>query len=275
MKQPIEANVPLGATGILVPPIGLGLFKIGRNTKTKYPLEYSLPDDETVVRLLAAASDQGVTLLDTAPAYGSSEQRLGEAIRTTGWLGGRDRWIVATKAGEQFDGTTSRYDYSADAIQGSVERSLKRIGVERLDIVLIHSDGRDREILNESPALETLKRFAAQGDVRAVGMSVKTLDGARLAIERGVELLMIELNPSENALQPIVAEAAEQGIGLMIKKPLASGHQASSSSSIGQCFEYLHDANVFTCGAVIVGTASAAHLQEDVEIFQEVSFRKK
>lgn len=275
MQQPIEANVPLGATGIRVPPIGLGLFKIGRNTKTKYPGEYSLPDNAAVERLLAAAGELGVTMLDTAPAYGSSEQRLGDAMRTLGWPGGRDRWVISTKVGEQFDGLTSCYNYSAGSIRLSVEQSLQRIGVEQLDIVLIHSDGRDREILTDTPALLTLREIAERGNIRAVGISVKTLEGARLAIEQGVDVLMIELNPSSSELLPVVSEAAKLGVGLMIKKPLVSGHMATCRASIDQCFQYLRDAGVFMGGTAIVGTADVAHLREDVKIFQQFISRKK
>ena len=68
---------PLGSSGLIVGPIGLGTTKLGRNTDVKYPLPFELPSTREVEELLEAALELGVNLIDTAPAYGESELRLG------------------------------------------------------------------------------------------------------------------------------------------------------------------------------------------------------
>lgn len=81
----------LGATGIVVPCLGLGTVKWGRNLGLKFPRRDDLPTLETIEQLLAIALDNGVTLLDTAPAYGSAETIIGRL------LAGEERFVVATK----------------------------------------------------------------------------------------------------------------------------------------------------------------------------------
>jgi len=88
----------LGQTGLAVSCLGLGTVKIGRNQEVKYPISFPLPRDNDVSDLLATAKDLGINLLDTAPAYGSSEQRLGRLLRD------RDDWVICTKVGEEFTG---------------------------------------------------------------------------------------------------------------------------------------------------------------------------
>ena len=70
----------LGNTGIKVSPLGLGTVKLGRNQQVKYPHGFTLPDDKTVKELLALTWDLGINLIDTAPAYGNSEERLGALL---------------------------------------------------------------------------------------------------------------------------------------------------------------------------------------------------
>ena len=69
------AKRPLGSTGIDVSSLGLGTVKFGRNQEVKYPTGFSLPVDRAIESLLDVARESGINLLDTAPAYGSSEQR--------------------------------------------------------------------------------------------------------------------------------------------------------------------------------------------------------
>src|SRR5207244_10288648 len=70
----------LGKTGLKVTPISFGAFKIGSNEKTKYEQNYPLPSEEETSRLLNGVLDLGINLIDTAPAYGLSEQRIGRHI---------------------------------------------------------------------------------------------------------------------------------------------------------------------------------------------------
>ena len=82
---------PLGSTGIEVSPLGLGTVKIGRNEQVKYPRGFEIPDDVQVSELIAMAWDLGINFIDTAPAYGSSEDRLGRLLPNA------DDWVIMTK----------------------------------------------------------------------------------------------------------------------------------------------------------------------------------
>ena len=96
---------PLGDTGIQVSALGLGTVKIGRNQGVKYPSGFSLPNDRQVIELLRQAREEGINLIDTAPAYGRSEERLGQLLHD------RRDWLICSKAGEEFRGGVSRYDF--------------------------------------------------------------------------------------------------------------------------------------------------------------------
>ncbi|PAW60753.1 MAG: aldo/keto reductase, partial [Verrucomicrobiia bacterium Tous-C2TDCM] len=110
---------PLHGTDLSVSALGLGTVKFGRNQSVKYPTAFDLPTDEAILSLLDLAREEGINLLDTAPAYGTSEERLGQLLGSR-----RDEWVLVSKAGENFDGTSSTFDFSPAAITASVERSL-------------------------------------------------------------------------------------------------------------------------------------------------------
>ena len=112
---------PLGRTGLRVSPIGLGTTKLGRTQALKYPEPFELPSDDQIRELLATAREFGVNLIDTAPAYGTSEERLGALLPN------RSDWVIVTKAGEEFVDGPSHFDFSPAAITRSVERSLQRL----------------------------------------------------------------------------------------------------------------------------------------------------
>ena len=95
----------LGDTGLRLSPLGLGTVKIGRNQGVKYPNGFDLPDDDAVRNLLALAHDLGINLLDTAPAYGTSEHRLGPLLK-----GQRDNWIICSTQAERKKGFLAHFE---------------------------------------------------------------------------------------------------------------------------------------------------------------------
>ncbi len=154
----------LGRTGLRVSPIGFGAFKIGRNEGIKYPLDYDLPGDESVSLLLNGVLDLGITYVDTAPAYGSSEQRIGRAIAYR-----RRELVISTKVGETFESGRSTFDFSAAGVRDSVQRSLQRLRTDVIDLVFAHSDGRDLAVLEDTDVVATLHALRDEGLVRAIG----------------------------------------------------------------------------------------------------------
>ncbi len=243
---------PLGRTGIQVSLLGLGTVKLGRNEGVKYPQGFDLPDDRSVVTLLETARELGINLLDTAPAYGLSEQRLGQ-LRP----GKREDWVIASKAGETFENGVSRFDFSRAAIRASVETSLRLLRTEYLDAVLLHSDGIDEAGDRFLPAAEELARLKQQGLIRATGFSGKTVAGGDRLLPL-VDLLMATWNPGNTDEAPLIARAAEQGRGVLIKKALASGHVADPAAALKAA------ATLPGVCSIVVGTLSPANLRANV-----------
>lgn len=250
---------PLGRTGLLVSPVGLGTVKFGRNENLKYPAPFDLPDDAQVAALLRGALDLGVNVLDTAPAYGTSEERIGALLP-----GRREDWILITKCGESFSHGRSTWDFSPEATVRSVENSLRRLRTDRLDVVLVHSDGRDREIVETLGTLDALADLKARGLIRASGMSTKSPEGGLAALGR-CDVVMITLNLRERA-DAVVAEAAgKTGAGVLVKKALLSGRLegAGEGDPVQRCLEYVLGFAGVHCA--VIGTLNEDHLRAGVE----------
>ncbi len=239
---------PLGNTGMEVSLIGLGTVKLGRNSAVKYPRAFSLPTDDEARELLRTARDLGINLLDTAPAYGTSEARLGNLLR-----GERDQWLLCSKVGEIFEGGKSRYDFSETHTRQSVEASLTRLRTDWLDVLLIHSDGRDEEILNTFGTLEVLKAIRTEGKVRAVGISVKSAAGLQAAIAGGADVVMATLNRAYLSEQQAIAEAGASGVGVLVKKAMGSGHQGPQDLAFV--------ASQPGVSSMVIGTINPEHLR--------------
>lgn len=246
----------LGDTSLTVSALGLGTVKIGRDQGVKYPHAFTLPDDGAVRDLLAQARALGINLLDTAPAYGNSEQRLGQLLTD------RHHWVIVSKVGEEFIDGASHFDFSPAHTRASVERSLRRLNTDYLDCVLVHSDGNDLAVLREG-VLETLNELKREGKIRASGFSGKTVAGGLAALERS-DVAMVTYNLSQQDERPVIDHAAAHGKGILIKKAFASGHLAADLPDPVQASLEL---TLGTAGvsAVIAGTINPRHLEENVQ----------
>ena len=125
-----ELHRPLGSTGFQVSPLGLGTVKLGRDQGVKYPNGFTIPDDAQALALLQQARELGINLIDTAPAYGISEQRLGPLLR-----GQRDEWVIVSKTGEEFEQGRSHFDFSPAHTRLSVEGGL--LALEQGDCAMV------------------------------------------------------------------------------------------------------------------------------------------
>jgi aryl-alcohol dehydrogenase-like predicted oxidoreductase len=243
----------LGRSGFAVSPIGLGTTKLGRNTDVKYPASFTLPSDQQIAALLESATKLGVNLIDTAPAYGDSERRLGAFIENH-----RDKIVLCTKCGEQYLNGQSIYDFSAPAIVASVEESLRRLRTDNIDVLLLHSDGRDFEILTQTDALEALACLKKAGKIRAAGISAKTEAGIIEAC-RSLDVVMAPFSEKDPALANALKKAHQAGLGVLAIKGLASGH-LEARPAIQFVFRQPF------IDALIVGTIDPAHLREAAAI---------
>jgi aryl-alcohol dehydrogenase-like predicted oxidoreductase len=248
----------LGKTGLMVSPIGLGTVKFGRNQGIKYPVGFDIPAEGDLADLLALARDLGINLIDTAPAYGLSEERLGRLLK-----GQRGQWVIAGKAGEEFDRGRSSYDFSPAHVEASLERSLKRLATDYLDLLLIHCDGTEMDILSNEPLLSVLQDFRRRGMVRAIGASTRTVEGGIRALEL-LDVAMVTYSPLYTDEGPVLDYGLENGKGVLVKKALSSGHVGNIGGT-----DPVQKSMDFVCShrgatSVIVGTIDPGHLRHNV-----------
>ena len=247
---------PLGSTGMQVSALGLGTVKLGRNQGVKYPQGFTIPDDRAASALLKQARELGINLIDTAPAYGNSEQRLGELLR-----GQRQHWLICSKVGEEFEHGESRYDFSPEHTRASVERSLQRLNTDVIDIVLVHSDGDDMAIIEKWGTLQALAELKSAGLIRSFGISTKTVQGGQAAAHVA-DIVMLTYNLAQREESVVLDTCSELGKGALIKKALASGHLAKMKDPVQASMDlvFAHPGT----SAAIVGTITPAHLASNV-----------
>ncbi|MDP2140118.1 MAG: aldo/keto reductase [Gammaproteobacteria bacterium] len=258
-QQTLQKN-PLGSTGLTVSCLGLGTVKIGRNEGVKYPAGFELPDDQQVRQILHLTRELGINLIDTAPAYGSSEERLGTLLTQ------RHEWVICSKVGEEFADGKSFFDFSGKHVRRSIERSLKRLRTDYLDIVLVHSDGNDEDIIRSTDCLDVLNRCKEEGLLRSFGLSTKTVAGGLLAVQQS-DVVMVTYNPTATADDEVIDLAHAQNKGVLIKKAFNSGHSMAESSAANDPVKANLEFIFARAGvsSVIVGTINPVHLRQNVE----------
>lgn len=249
----------LGSTELNVSALGLGTVKLGRNTDVKYPHKFEIPDDKQAANLLAFAKDLNINMLDTAPSYGDSETRLGKLLK-----GQRQQWIIVGKAGEEYEQQQSQHNFTRDYIIKSIQRSLKRLNTDYIDLLLIHSDGNDEEIIKNHDIFNTMAIAKQQGLIRYAGMSTKTVTGGILALQNS-DVAMITYNPINTEELPVIKEAQITNKGILIKKGLASGHidQIDSTNPVQTAMNFIFQEP--GVNSIILGTINPKHLENNVQ----------
>jgi len=251
--------VKFAGSDISVSRLGLGTVKFGRNAQVKYPQAFTLPSDKEILDLLSCAKEAGINLLDTAPAYGCSEERLGKLLHKQ-----RHEWIIIDKAGEEFVNNTSHYDFSPAHINKSIQRSLQRLKTDYLDIVLIHSNGDDMKIIEQDLVFDTLARLKQQGIIRAYGMSTKTVAGGIACVEQA-DCVMATYNPIFQDEEPVLSRAKTLDKLVFIKKAFASGHldKIAKTNPVQYALDFIFQHP--GASSIILGTINKDHLQENIE----------
>jgi aryl-alcohol dehydrogenase-like predicted oxidoreductase len=205
----------LGSTGLHASEIGFGGWAIGGS--------WGHVAEDQALAALHAALDEGVTFLDTADVYGDgrSERRIARALadRTPQE---RARIVVATKAGRRLDPHVAE-GYVHERLAPFVDRSRENLGVETLDLLQLHCP--PTEAYRRDAMYDALERLADEGRIRFGGVSVETEEEALLALERPVvRSIQIIYNPfRRKPAERVFPLAREQGVGIVVRVPLASG----------------------------------------------------
>lgn len=202
----------LGKTGFNVSEISLGTWQVGGKWGT--PFNVNNAD-----KIINTAIDAGINFIDTADVYsdGDSEKAVGRVVRAR-----KERVFVATKCGRKLNPHIASA-YQPSVIRDFVEDSLKRMGLETIDLIQLHCP--PTEVYYRPEIFETFEKLKQEGKIQNLGVSVEKVEEALKAIEyNNVTTIQIIFNifrqrPSELFFK----EAQKKDIGIIVRVPLASG----------------------------------------------------
>jgi len=205
----------LGRTGIKVSPYALGALMLAT--------EVGNPDPEDSIRIIHKALDAGINLIDTADAYGDSEEVVGRALK-----GRRDNVVLATKVGRPIGSDPNCQGASRRWIIAAVETSLRRLQTEHIDVYQIHRPDPDTDI---EETLSALTDLVHSGKIRAFGTSgmpaSNLVEAHWVAERRGLEQFHTDQPPYSILTRGIEREvlplAQRYGMGILTWGPLGQG----------------------------------------------------
>lgn len=267
----------LGQTDMEVSVLGFGGAEIGFQGAT----------EETVARLLEGALDAGLNVIDTGECYEGSEELIGKTIAKR-----RADYYLFTKCGHP-RGVGSE-DWSPGSLLESIERSLRRLRTDRLDLIQLHSCS--EAVLRKGDAITALQTAREKGYARYLGYSGDS-QAARYAVECGAfDTLQTSINiADQEAIDLVLPLAREKGMGVIAKrpianvawkeshKPIASYHHAYWERLKKLRYDFIHDLPMeesiaqalrFTLSVpgvhtAIVGTTKPERWQENARLLAE------
>ncbi len=210
-----------GKTGLKVSALGFGGAPVG----------YLETDRRQVAEILNTLLDRGVNLIDTAASYRGSEEAIGEAIGRR-----RDDYVLVSKCGQAFDDIEGAA-WSALAIEQTVERALRRLKTDHIDVMLLHSC--DLEILKAGEALGALVKAREAGKVRFVGYSGDNEAAVHAAGLDEVAVIETSISLCDQAnIDTVLPLARRNNIGIMAKRPIANAAWKDASEQRGIYVNY-------------------------------------
>ncbi|HZA54154.1 MAG TPA: aldo/keto reductase [Candidatus Udaeobacter sp.] len=194
----------LGKTDIEVSVLGFGGSEIG----------YERASPNSVTKLLNEALDAGLNVIDTAECYDISEELIGGAVAKR-----RKEYYLFTKCGHERG--WSRADWRPESLVRTIERSLKRLKTDHVDLLQLHSCSEAE--LRRGDAIEGLKHARERGHTRYIGYSGDS-HAARYALECGAfDTLQTSVSiADQEALDLLLPVAVERNIGVIAKRPVAN-----------------------------------------------------
>ncbi len=198
-------KVLFGKTGFNISRLGFGSAPVG----------YLQTEQDRASRILNLLLDEGINLIDTAASYPGSEELIGKSIGHR-----RDSFILVSKCGSALTDVPGRA-WSAELITATVDRSLRNLGTDRLDVMLLHSC--NLKTLQAGEALVALVEARNAGKIRHVGYSGDN-EAAAYAVTLGdVAVLETSVNIVDQInLRTVIPNAIEKDIGVLAKRPIAN-----------------------------------------------------
>ncbi|MCY4529056.1 MAG: aldo/keto reductase [Chloroflexi bacterium] len=214
-----------GRTGLKITPLGLGLAEISRQDRMG-------GDVSAGAAVLNEALDNGINFLDTAACYADTEALIGETVSHR-----RDEYVLATKAGHAV-GNAPGESWARETIEHSIDRSLRLLQTDYVDIVQLHSC--DVEVLERGDAIDAVVRAREAGKTRFVSFSGDN-EAAKWAVKSGI---FATLQTSYNVVEQhartkgVFDMAQAAGMGVILKRPVANGAWWKDESPYPYADEY-------------------------------------
>jgi len=237
---------PLGSTGLAASVVGLGTWQLGA--------DWGDVSESDARDVLEASLAEGVTFFDTADVYGDgrSERILGGFLADHADEG----IVVATKMGRRMAQLPE--NYVAENFRAWTDRSRANLGVDRLQLVQLHCP--PSEVIDSDAVFDALDALVEDGAVAAYGVSVETADQALSALTRPY-LASIQIILNAFRLKPldrVLPSAAQSGVGIIARVPLASGllsgkYDASTTFAPDDHRSYNRDGSAFDVGETFSG----------------------
>jgi aryl-alcohol dehydrogenase-like predicted oxidoreductase len=203
----------LGKTGLFVSEMGLGTWGLSGDA-------YGPVTPQDAERVIARAIDVGITLIDTADSYGGGKMEL--LLKSALAPHKSKNIVVVTKGGTDRTVEPPRKRFDRDFLRGAVERSLKRLGRDRLDIYLLHNPSVD--VLLSGDAIDTMKGLIKEGKIGHFGVASSELEVMMVALDREVPIISVPYNLFNSVdLHRIAGEIMINGAGVLAHSTLAYG----------------------------------------------------
>ena len=212
-------TVDFGKTGYTVSRLGAGLAEIGS--------ELDFDDVAQAGNVLNNALDLGINFLDTAACYGISEELIGRTVANR-----RDEYVLVTKAGHARGDGLNGSDWTYETVRDSVDRSLRRLNTDYVDLVQLHSCGIPD--LEKGDIIRALEDARDAGKTRMIGYSGDN-EAAHWAVDSGVfATLQTSFNVVEQRAYSsgLLEKCAKNGIGVIVKRPIAGATWGMAKSGM-------------------------------------------
>ncbi len=261
-----------GKTGLKVSVLGFGAGEIG---------DAKVPDKE-IEELLNRILDAGVSLIDTARAYGLSEDRIGRMLSHR-----RKEFVLSTKVGYGIAGTT---DWTYDCVRAGIDEALRLLRTDYIDVVHLHSC--PLRTLQEGGPLRALEEAVQQGKIRVAAYSGEN-EALEWAVQSG-RFGSVQHSVSisdQRAMDKMLPQSRAKGLGVIAKRPVANAPWRFADCPRGNYAEEYwwrwktmdldprglewHELalrfSAFTEGvhSCVVGTRNLAHVLENITIIQK------
>jgi 1-deoxyxylulose-5-phosphate synthase len=220
----------LDRTNIEVSEISFGTVSLGLPYGIGISGKKDMICEKDAVELLRSALDKGINFFDTALEYGTSEEILCKAFKDR-----REKAVICTKPAHFYDSFLGQKLPSDNEIKSklnnSLEQSLLGLQTDYIDIYMSH-DGTE-EVINNETVVDFYQKKKQEGTIRAIGVSVYTLEQSLAAINSGIwDVIQLQFNLMDQRQLPAIELASQKGIGIVVRSALFRGILTDRGSNL-------------------------------------------